>query len=96
MFPPRKLFRIVDLQRLVEIEPRQDQSVREKARSPSSYWIYLTREQEIMRLNQLGLFFSIHQLIGNLPSRSIERGERCFLPFAGYGRDHDGKPEGQR
>jgi hypothetical protein len=86
MFLPCKLFRIVDFQRLVKVEPRQDQSVRKQAQSPSRYEVHLTREQEIVSRNPLGLFF-------DLPSRPIEPGERCFLPFAGDGRDHDGKPE---
>ena len=45
-----------------------------------------------MGRNPLGLFFAVlHK--SDRPPRSIEPRERCFLPFVGNGRDHDGKPE---
>src|ERR1700730_9554808 len=93
MFLPSKLFRIVDFH-LEQVEPRKDQSVRKQALSPSRRFIRLARKQEIASRHPLGLFLATFH-IGNLPSWLIEPGKRCFLPFAGNGRDHDGKSEGQ-
>src|ERR1700720_2395457 len=92
MLPPRELFRIVDFQRLIKIEPRQDQGAGERALSPSGCVVHLAHEQEFTSRNELRLFLA-ELVIGNPPSRFIELRERCFLSFAGNGRDHYRKPD---
>ena len=50
MFFPGEFFRFVNFQSFVEIEPRQDQSVREQALLFSRCWVHLACEQEAPQL----------------------------------------------